>query len=111
LALFKPARVYAAPVKRCADTVAPVGLVVRTDSMFAETRAAAPRAVADRIRELVGESERVVICSQGGVIPQTLAALRPPNAPAGSTFLTGKGSAWVLAFSGPDLVAADPLPI
>jgi 8-oxo-(d)GTP phosphatase len=111
LALLKPVRVYAAPVKRCVDTVAPVGLVVRTDSLFAESRAAAARAVADRIRELVSESGRVVVCSQGGVIPDTLAALRPPNASAGATFATPKGQGWVLSFSGPDLVAADPLPI
>ena len=109
LGLFKPARVYSAPVTRCVDTVAPVGLVVRTDTMFAEARAAAPQAVADRIRELVDESGRVVVCSQGGVIPETLAALRPPNVSAGTSFVTPKGQAWVLSFAGSDLVAADPL--
>ena len=109
LGLFKPARVYSAPVTRCVDTVTPVGLVVRTDSIFGEARAAAPQAVADRIRELVAESGRVVVCSQGGVIPETLAALRPPNVSAGTSFVTPKGHAWVLSFAGSDLVAADPL--
>jgi 8-oxo-(d)GTP phosphatase len=111
LALFKPVQAYAAPVIRCVETVAPVGLVVRTDSIFGEARGASPRAVADRIRELVAESARVIVCSQGGVIPETLAALRPPNATVGTSFHTQKGAAWVLSFSGPDLVAADPLPI
>ncbi len=111
LGLFKPSRVYSAPVTRCVDTVTPVGLVVRTDSIFAEARAAAPQAVADRIRELVDESGRVVVCSQGGVIPETLAALRPPNVSAGTSFVTPKGQAWVLSFAGSDLVAADPLEV
>ena len=109
LGLFRPARVYAAPITRCVDTVAPIGLVVRTDTIFAESRAAAPHAVADRIRELVDESGRVVVCSQGGVIPEALAALRPPNASAGTTFNMPKGHAWVLSFAGSDLVAADPI--
>jgi 8-oxo-dGTP diphosphatase len=111
LGLFKPARVYAAPIIRCVDTVTPVGLVVRTDTMFAETRGAAPWAVADRIRELVDESGRVIVCSQGAVIPDALAALRPPNVSAGTSFITAKGQAWVLSFAGSDLVAADPLNI
>jgi 8-oxo-(d)GTP phosphatase len=111
LKVFKPNRVYAAPVTRCVDCVSPIGLVVRTDSVFAESRGAAPKAVAERIRELVAESGRVVVCSQGGVIPKAVEALRPPNATAGATFSTPKGAAWVLSFSGPDLVAADPLPI
>ncbi len=109
LSLFRPARVYAAPLVRCVDTVAPVGLMVRTDTMFAESRGAAPRAVADRIRELVAESGRVVISSQGGVIPDTLAALKPPNVSTGTSFGTPKGDAWVLSFAGSDLIAADPL--
>jgi hypothetical protein len=50
-----------------------------------------------------------VVCSQGGVIPETLAALRPPNVSAGTSFVTPKGHAWVLSFAGSDLVAADPL--
>jgi 8-oxo-dGTP diphosphatase len=111
LALFKPARVYAAPVNRCVETVAPLGLVVRTDTIFGETRAAAPKAVADRIRELVAETGRVVVSSQGAVIPPTLMALKPPHPKAGETYATPKGHAWVLCFSGMQLVAADPLPL
>ena len=110
LAAFRPVRVYSAPVVRCVDTVSPIGLPVREDTVFAEETAAAPRAVADRIRALVAEAGRIVVCSQGAVIPAALAALRPANATATASFDTPKGNAWVLSFAGPDVVAADPLP-
>jgi 8-oxo-dGTP diphosphatase len=109
LSLFKPSRVYAAPIARCVDTVAQIGLPVRNDTVFAEDTAAKPKAVADRLRALVAEHGRVVVSSQGGVIPAAVAALKPPNATAGATFTTPKGSAWVLSFAGTDLVAADAL--
>jgi 8-oxo-dGTP diphosphatase len=109
LSLFKPSRVYAAPLTRCVDTVAQVGLPVHNDTVFAEATEAAPKAVAERLRSLVASHGRVVVASQGGVIPAAVAALRPPHAPVGTTFATRKGSAWVLSFSGRDLVAADPL--
>lgn len=110
LSLFKPVRVFAAPLTRCIDTVAQIGLPVRSDTVFAEATEAAPKAVAERLRALVAESGRIVVASQGGVIPAAIAALRPPNASATATFHTPKGAGWVLTFAGPDLVAADPLP-
>ena len=109
LSLFRPARVYSAPLVRCMSTVAGVGLPVRTDPVLAETTEAAPTAVAERIRTLVGEHGRVVIASQGGVIPQAIEALRPPNLSATASLSTPKGSAWVLSFAGADVVAADRL--
>jgi 8-oxo-dGTP diphosphatase len=109
LSLFKPIRVYAAPVLRCVDTVAPIGLPVRTDTVFAEATAAPASTVADRIRALVAEHGRIVVASQGGVIPATVAALRPPNVSATATLTTPKGSAWVINFNGDDVVAADHL--
>ena len=39
LSLFKPARVYAAPLARCIDTVAPIGLPVRSETVFAAAKA------------------------------------------------------------------------
>jgi 8-oxo-dGTP diphosphatase len=110
LASFRPARVYSAPVVRCVDTVAPIGLPVRVDTVFAERTAAAPKAVADRIRALVAEAGRIVVCTQGAVVAPALAALRPPNTAATERFQTPKGDAWVLSFAGPELIAADPLP-
>jgi 8-oxo-dGTP diphosphatase len=109
LSLFKPARVYSPPLVRCVETVAPVGLPVRTDPIFAEETGAPPSAVADRLRALVAESGRIVVASQGGVIPDLVSELHPANAIASQTYKTPKGSGWVLAFSGHDLVAADPL--
>jgi 8-oxo-dGTP diphosphatase len=109
LSLFRPVRVYAAPLTRCIDTVAQIGLPVRTDTVFAEETAAAPKAVAERLRALVTAHGRVVVSSQGGVIPDLLDALRPRNASATTSFATPKGSGWVLSFNGPDVVAADPL--
>ena len=101
LALFKPARVYAAPLMRCVDTVAPIGLPVRTDPVFAEDdrrHAGRGRGPAARARRRI---RPVVVCSQGGVIPDAVAALRPPNVERRrQTFTTPKGSAWVLAFAG-----------
>jgi 8-oxo-dGTP diphosphatase len=111
LALFKPTRVYSAPLTRCIDTVAPVGLPVRADTVFAEATGAAPKAVVRRLQSLVAEHGRVVIASQGGVIPAALAALKAPNATATEDFVTPKGSAWVLSFAGEDPVAADRLPL
>ena len=77
--------------------------------MFAEETDAPPSAVADRLRALVAESGRIVVASQGGVIPDLVAELHPANAIASQTYKTPKGSGWVLTFSGDDLVAADPL--
>lgn len=110
LSLFKPARVYAAPLTRCIETVAPIGLPVRAETLFAEATAAKPTAVADRLRALVVEHGRIVVASQGGVIPDLLAALQPPNVSATTSFDTRKGEAWVVTFAGTDVVAADPLP-
>jgi len=109
LALFKPTRVYAAPLLRCVDTVAQAGLPVRRDTVFAEVTAAKPAAVADRLRALVAQHGRVVVASQGGVIPAAVAALAPPNAAATTSFGTPKGDAWVLSFDEHGLVAADHL--
>jgi 8-oxo-dGTP pyrophosphatase MutT (NUDIX family)/phosphohistidine phosphatase SixA len=109
LALFKPARVYAAPNVRCVDTVTRIGLPVRKDTVFAEVTEAKPAAVADRLRSLVAQHGRVVVSSQGAVIPPAMAALAPPNATATASFATQKGDGWVLCFDGHGLVAADHL--
>jgi 8-oxo-dGTP pyrophosphatase MutT (NUDIX family) len=111
LAVFRPARVYAAPLVRCIDSVAQIGLPVRRDTVFAEVTAAKPAAVADRLRALVAQHGRVVVSSQGAVIPPAVAALAPPNATATTSFSTPKGDAWVLSFDEAGLVAADRLPL
>ena len=109
LSLIRPERVYSAPLTRCVDTVAPVGLPVVPDALFSEIFAAPAESVADRIRSLVAEHERVAISSQGGVIPGAVAALQAARANALQTFRTPKGTGWLLSFAGRDLIAADPL--
>jgi 8-oxo-dGTP diphosphatase len=109
LSLFKPEHVYSAPLVRCVDSVAAIGRPVETDAVFAEDTAAPAEVVADRLRTLATNHRRVVISSQGGVIPGAVAALHPSNAVATDTYHTEKGSGWVLSFSGPELVAADRL--
>jgi 8-oxo-dGTP pyrophosphatase MutT (NUDIX family) len=109
LAAFRPVRVYSAPARRCVDTVSRLGMPIHHDVVFAETSAAAPRVVADRLRALVAESGRIVVASQGKVIPAAVAALRPGNASATTNFRTPKGTGWVLSFAGADAIAADRL--
>lgn len=109
LSLIKPERVYSAPLMRCIDTVAPVGLPVVPDALFSEVLAASAESVADRIRSLVAEHGRVLISSQGGVIPGAVSALQPAGGNALQTYRTPKGTGWLLSFAGRDFVAADPL--
>jgi 8-oxo-dGTP pyrophosphatase MutT (NUDIX family)/phosphohistidine phosphatase SixA len=111
LSLFRPVRVYAAPLKRCIDTVAGIGPPVRTDPVFSEEAAAPPSVVADALRVLGTGWGRIVVCSQGGVIPAAIAELHPGNAMATDTYKTAKGSGWVLSFSGDRVVAADALTV
>src|SRR5262249_13812146 len=109
LSLFKPVRVFAAPLARCIDTVAPIGLPVWPDTVLAANTQAPAKAIPDHLRALVAEFERIVVSSQGGVIPGAVQAMHPRNATAGLTYAAGKGAAWVLSFSGNDLLTADPL--
>lgn len=107
LSLFKPIRVYAAPLTRCIDTVSGIGLPVRSDTVFAAATGAPTKAVADRVRALVEEHQRVVIASQGEVIPPVVNELHAHNVSATATLATPKGTAWVVSFAGTDVVAAD----
>ena len=109
LSLFKPAAVYSAPLVRCVDSVKAVGVPVENDDVFAEDTEALAEVVADRLRTLAMRHGRVVVSSQGGVIPGAVGALHPLNAVATSTYRTEKGAGWILSFSGPELVAADRL--
>lgn len=110
LELFRPERVYAAPLVRCVDTVAQIGKqAVRTDSILAAATAAPPEEVAARLRELTEAYGRIVVCSQGEVIPDAIKALRPATASTTQTFELPKGAAFVCSFAGPDVMAADPL--
>jgi 8-oxo-dGTP pyrophosphatase MutT (NUDIX family) len=110
LAAFGPTRVLAAPPLRCVQTVLPLAsrlqLPVRIEPAIGERAhaRAATAASADAVRRLAG-CPASVACSQGGLIPDVVAALqvggagvrRPP---------ARKGSVWVLAFDGDRVLPA-----
>ncbi|GAA3048593.1 NUDIX hydrolase [Pseudonocardia yunnanensis] len=105
LPLFGPERIASAPLVRCRDSVAPLaetlGLAVLDEPLLGEH--AFYRDIAAglaRFRELAKEPGVTVVCSQGGVIPDLVAALAtgadvsvdPEDVPA------KKGSTWALTF-------------
>jgi len=105
LALFGPERITSAPLVRCRDSVAPLAetlkLPVLDEPLLSEHgfyRDA--EAGLTRFRELAKEPGVTLVCSQGGVIPDIVAALAtgsdvsvdPEDVPA------KKGSTWVLTF-------------
>jgi 8-oxo-dGTP pyrophosphatase MutT (NUDIX family) len=109
LALFAPTVVVSASPRRCRDTVEPLGLPVKVCPAFDEESPAGIAGAVSALRDLVAERGPTVVCSQGKVIPPALSALRPTNSTAIEAYDTPKGSGWLLAFTGTDAVAADPL--
>ena len=110
LAAFAPARVASAPVVRCRQTVQPLAdLLSRPvqvrDELGEDHHARDPHAAEPFVRRAATRPS-VVLCSQGGLIPDVLTSLRPDE-PEPSV---RKASAWVLAFDGDHLVTADLLP-
>jgi 8-oxo-(d)GTP phosphatase len=119
LALFGPDHVLSAPPLRCRETVAPLaatlGAEVSDEPLLGEEGYwSDPAAGLARLRELAGAPGVTVVCSQGGVIPDVVAALAEA-----SPHRVGidrddvpcrKASTWVLAFAGPDLSTADHYP-
>ena len=110
LAVFEPARLFAATPLRCKQTLQPLadklGLPIVTDSAFAE-----PAEVAEvpdkveganrRLLELRAEST-AAICSQGKMMPPMLESLEHDHDVA--PYKTPKGGAWVLTWSGDRLL-------
>ena len=105
LPLWEPAAVLSAPPLRCRATVQPfadrAGLPVEVDDRLAED---AGDALTERLRELGRAGRTVVLCSQGGVIPDAVAALT--GLPR-SEVPARKGSLWALSFADGRLVDAD----
>ncbi|AEV88223.1 NUDIX hydrolase [Actinoplanes sp. SE50] len=112
LATFQPRRLVAATPLRCTQTLQPLaaatGLPIVSDIAFAEpddltaglpARLKEARGRLDELRR----GDRVVICSQGKVIPELLAGLR--DAPDPEPFKTRKGDGWLLTWSGERLLA------
>jgi 8-oxo-dGTP pyrophosphatase MutT (NUDIX family)/phosphohistidine phosphatase SixA len=109
LACFAPGRIVTAPARRCAQTVEPLaaslGLPLETDPAFDES--ADPQAAATLLLSMAGGAAPVVVCSQGGLIPGTLAALTGKDT---TQYPTAKGDGWVLSFADTGLAQLDELP-
>ncbi|WP_436526932.1 NUDIX hydrolase [Actinoplanes sp. HUAS TT8] len=110
LATFRPHRLIAATPLRCSQTLQPLAKTTRlplvVDAAFAEPETAeglpAKLAAARARLAQVRTAGRVVVCSQGKLIPALLAALsRDPDVDA---YKTRKGEGWLLTWSGEKLL-------
>ncbi|BCY14579.1 NUDIX hydrolase [Actinoplanes sp. L3-i22] len=110
LATFGPHRLFAATPLRCSQTLQPLARATRlplvVDNAFAEPETAEElpgRLAAARARlAQVRTAGRVVVCSQGKVIPALLASVaRDPDVAA---YRTRKGEGWLLTWSGERLL-------
>lgn len=115
LPAFGPVAVASAGPARCVQTVDPLaaalGLTVESAPELSEAAYAAdPEAAAGKVRALAGAGRPVAVCSQGGVIPGLLQALRDSRTGGSRTRSARKGSTWVLSFADGRLAAADYLP-
>ncbi|WP_328461630.1 NUDIX hydrolase [Actinoplanes sp. NBC_00393] len=116
LTSFRPRRLTAAPPLRCKQTLEPLaealgGMPIVLDSAFAEPSDPADlparlTVAQSRLRQLRAD-QRVVVCSQGKVIPPLLALLHDAENP--EPFKTRKGDGWLLTWSGERLLDASRL--
>ncbi len=106
LPLFGPGRLVSAEPVRCQQTLAPLadalGLQVEIDAHFTEI--AHPGRAAETLRGLASRSASVVVCSQGGLIPEIVSAL---NDGSPARYRVAKGDGWVLSFAETELAALD----
>jgi 8-oxo-dGTP diphosphatase len=102
---YQPVKVISAPARRCIDTVRGVadalGLPIEVDPLFGEE--GAPADPERHLLEVAVPGAAVVVCSQGGVIPRMLEALRSDGQPVHAR----KGSVWLLTLHDGRLVRAD----
>jgi 8-oxo-dGTP diphosphatase len=117
LPLFGADRVHAAPRTRCVDTVAGLGMEIRSEPLLSEEGYwVSPSAGVARLLDIVAAGGTPVVSSQGGVIPDVIARLADMNGVQLDEIASKKGSFWVLSFVPPTsdreprLVAADYFP-
>jgi 8-oxo-dGTP diphosphatase len=117
LPLFGADRVHAAPRTRCEDTVAGLGLGIRSEPLLSEEGYwMSPSAGVARVLDIVAAGGTPVVSSQGGVIPDVVARLADMNDVPLDEIASKKGSFWLLSFRPPTkrreprLVAADYFP-
>ncbi|PZS26247.1 MAG: NUDIX hydrolase [Pseudonocardiales bacterium] len=115
LPVFRPARVISADRVRCVDTVRPLatrlGLDVEIDRAFDEAVDTDAKQAAGRLRSLAVAGQPVVVCSQGGLIPETVALLARKSAVKPASPAAAKGGGWALSLDQSGrLVGADYSP-
>ncbi|MEU4561331.1 NUDIX hydrolase [Actinoplanes sp. NPDC023936] len=116
LTSFRPRRLVSAPPLRCSQTLEPLAAALGAQPIILDGAFAEPSDVAGlparltaaraRIAQLRADG-RVVICSQGKVMPPLLAALHGSDDP--EPFKTRKGDGWLLTWSGERLLGASRL--
>jgi len=116
LSRFEVGRVVSADVRRCVDTVAPVGealgLQVEIEPLLSEVAYPGREAEAVALVRHLGDVELdAVACSQGDVIPDLVSRLAAADGLAlDAPIRSGKGSTWALTLDADGLlVAADYL--
>jgi 8-oxo-dGTP pyrophosphatase MutT (NUDIX family)/broad specificity phosphatase PhoE len=115
LSWFAPERIITAHVARCVQSVEPLaaalGVDVEIDPVFSEElHTIDQKRASEQLRELAATGAVIAVCSQGAVIPATVALLAGTNGVVIDEIESDKGSVWVLSFRGTTLVAADYLP-
>jgi 8-oxo-dGTP diphosphatase len=119
LPLFGPDRIVTAPPLRCRDTVVPLsellGLPIAEEPLLGERDYwPDPASGLARFCELAAKPGVTLVSSQGGVIPDVVAALVEASPRSHGvdpdTVAAKKGSTWVLGFNGSELRSADYYP-
>lgn len=115
LRVFGPARIAAAPLVRCEQTVRRLADSLRmtvdiedalSEQAYQQDPARARRRVTELALQDVGDGP-VVVCSQGGVIPGVVKSLAARTNLALPTVATPKAAYWVLSFETKRLRQAD----
>jgi phosphohistidine phosphatase SixA len=116
LSRFGVRRIISADFVRCVQTVDPlseaVGIPIEEEPLLSELGYPGNEAAAlDIVRSVGTPDGAVVICSQGGVVPDLLERLaKEDDFDLPKDFEAKKGSTWALSFDGPRLVAAEYFP-
>lgn len=108
LAAYGPDQVLSAPATRCVQTVLPLaeqlGQQVTVDPGLSER---ARGQLVPTLREVATRGRRVVVCSQGGVIPLAVEELAVKAGLDVGPVHARKGSLWALSLCDGELVDAD----
>ncbi|MEJ6019426.1 bifunctional NUDIX hydrolase/histidine phosphatase family protein [Corynebacterium sp. H113] len=117
---FRPERVYSAAPMRCASTVAPLAaelaIDVNVEDVLGDTAWISTMVQSKkRYDEIVAQGGVSVVCAQGLVIPDLIAAYSAAGTLPLEDIPCKKGSMWVLGFNDGVMTTADyyasPLPV